>query len=214
MSTRSPSCCGSALPDAALQHLLSRLRRKGSYLRSSQIGGVDFRLHLPGARGRTQEPPRIDPGLVAEGLRRGWLAGSEGAEGVLRLSELGALVLARGLSSPRRPQVGAVEREGQGCGSDRGRARLRSGTTVQRLRKLATADGKPLLEPFEADAAERLSADFQLGGMTPRVTARWDPAATVDRRTRASGPFAPEAGLTASQVQARVRAALAAVGGE
>ena len=72
--------------------------------------------------------------------------------------------------------------------------------------------GRPLIDPVDLAAAERLRRDFATMQHTPCVTTRWGPEATIQRDVRAQSPEA----LTTTQrvIDARrdVEAALKAVG--
>lgn len=71
-------------------------------------------------------------------------------------------------------------------------------------------DGRPLIEPVQFQAGERLRADFTRAQMMPRVTSNWNAAVTSGRR--AAGPAAfTETMIAARQ---RVRQALEAAGPE
>jgi hypothetical protein len=81
------------------------------------------------------------------------------------------------------------------------------------FRRASGRDGAPLISEEEFLAGERLRADFWFAGMTPRVTSRWDAAASAGGRRSAPG-----AGVELSDsviaAQTRVRTARAAVGPE
>lgn len=71
-------------------------------------------------------------------------------------------------------------------------------------------NGRPLIEPVQLQAGERLRADFTRAQMMPRVTSNWSAAVTDGRR--ASGPAAFTETMIAAQQ--RVRQALDAAGPE
>jgi hypothetical protein len=73
-------------------------------------------------------------------------------------------------------------------------------------------DGKPLIEPVQLLAGERLRGDFTRAQLTPRVTANWDTSAARGRGGGAGGSasFAD----TVIAARERVRRALDAVGPE
>lgn len=55
--------------------------------------------------------------------------------------------------------------------------------TESPLRWLATRKdktGKPMLEPYQVEAGERLRADYQFAGLTSKVTSSWNPAASAN----------------------------------
>lgn len=73
-------------------------------------------------------------------------------------------------------------------------------------------DGRPLIEPVELMAGERLRADFTMAQMTPRITANWSASIGQSRRDGSGGAGAmTDAVLAARQ---RVTHALDAVGPE
>lgn len=71
-------------------------------------------------------------------------------------------------------------------------------------------DGRPLIEPAQLQAGERLRAEFTRAQMMPRVTSNWCAAVADGHRASAHGVFT-EATIAARQ---RVRQALDAVGPE
>jgi hypothetical protein len=72
-------------------------------------------------------------------------------------------------------------------------------------------DGRPLIEPVQLMAGERLRADFTRANMTPRVTSRWSATAAQGRHQGGAGLTMADAVIAARQ---RVRHALDAVGPE
>lgn len=79
------------------------------------------------------------------------------------------------------------------------------------LRRRKDRDGEPLIDAASYQAGERLRRDLTFGGMMPSVTARWDGAIGSG-----GGTMRDPAGATDTLIAARqrVRAALAAVGGD
>ncbi len=69
-------------------------------------------------------------------------------------------------------------------------------------------DGRPLIEPVQLQAGERLRRDFTYGQLTPRVTSIWT-AAVADGRRAPGSPLFSDTVLAARQ---RVRHALQAAG--
>ncbi|WP_088347198.1 DUF6456 domain-containing protein [Rhodomicrobium sp. R_RK_3] len=72
--------------------------------------------------------------------------------------------------------------------------------------------GAPLLAAFQFEAGERLRADYQFAGLTARVTASWNPAASGAGRSSANDMAALQDNVMAARQ--RVVRALAAVGPE
>ena len=71
-------------------------------------------------------------------------------------------------------------------------------------------DGRPLIEPVQLQAGERLRAEFTHAQLMPRITANW--SAAVARGRRGASP--PSAADTVIAARQRVRHALEAVGPE
>lgn len=199
--------------DDALLLMLARLARKGARLVPAEPDHAHG-YALLGPQGRRKGKPRngtgadlYDAGIVAEALRRGHLVYlAEGVQG-LRLSEAGAIAIARG-APRRRPALPPV---GRAAAPQR---RMIAESTIARLRRTRGPDGAALISSAEAEAAERLAADFEKGRMGPRVTASYDPAAISDKRRHAAGPFGPDVTEARAMAQHRVRKALQAAGGD
>ena len=78
----------------------------------------------------------------------------------------------------------------------------RDESLVGQLARRRDRSGKPLLQPFQVTAAERLRADFERGQLQPSVTANW--SAAVSSRRRSGGGNGP-ADLTDAALAARRR---------
>jgi hypothetical protein len=61
----------------------------------------------------------------------------------------------------------------------------RNESPVGQLARRRDRSGKPLLQPFQVAAAERLRVDFERGQLQPAITANW--SATVSSRRRSGG---------------------------
>ena len=72
-------------------------------------------------------------------------------------------------------------------------------------------DGKPLIEPVQFQAGERLRADFTRANLTPNVTSSWDPSASRGRRGQSTDATFADAVVAARE---QVNSALEAVGPE
>jgi hypothetical protein len=71
-------------------------------------------------------------------------------------------------------------------------------------------DGRPLIEPVQLQAGERLRAEFTRAHLMPRVTSNWNAAVTDGRRSSGPAMFTD----TVIAARQRVRHALDAVGPE
>ncbi len=80
------------------------------------------------------------------------------------------------------------------------------------LAKRRGPNGKPLIDPAQFQAGERLRADFTRAGLTPRVTSNW--IAPIAQGKRASGTGAGSFSDTVLAAKERVSATLEAVGPE
>ena len=83
------------------------------------------------------------------------------------------------------------------------------------LRWLATRKdktGRPMLERYQVEAGERLRADYQFAGLTSKVTASWNPAASANSSGGANDAAAHMDNIMAARQ--RVVRAVAAVGPE
>jgi len=74
-------------------------------------------------------------------------------------------------------------------------------------------DGRPLIEPDQLLAGERLRADFTRAHLMPRITSNWEAAVSQDARVARGGRAAHATEVVVAARQ-RVRAALEAVGPE
>jgi hypothetical protein len=72
-------------------------------------------------------------------------------------------------------------------------------------------DGKPLIEPMQYQAGERLRADFTRANLTPHVTSSWDPSASRGRQGHGAGATFSDAVVAARE---QVNRALEATGPE
>jgi len=72
-------------------------------------------------------------------------------------------------------------------------------------------DGKPLIEPVQFQAGERLRADFTRANLTPSVTSSWDASRAGGRRGQSGGATFSDAVVAARE---QVSRALEAVGPE
>jgi len=86
-------------------------------------------------------------------------------------------------------------------------------TVVEQLHARRDARGLPLINADQFSAAMRFASDFAVANMQQRVTARWAADAVPSRHRRGAPGAGVEISDAAAAAQARVRLALAAVGG-
>lgn len=78
----------------------------------------------------------------------------------------------------------------------------RNESPVGQLARRRDRSGKPLLQPCQVTAAERLRADFERGQLQPAITANWSATASSRRRSGGSGGIGD---LTDAGMAARTR---------
>lgn len=86
-----------------------------------------------------------------------------------------------------------------------------SESPLGRLARRKGRDGKPLIEPVQFQAGERLRVDFTRANLTPAVTSSWDPSRAEGRRGQSAGATFTDAVVAARE---QVNRALDAVGPE
>ncbi|MBL8564797.1 MAG: hypothetical protein JNM89_03670 [Hyphomicrobiaceae bacterium] len=82
------------------------------------------------------------------------------------------------------------------------------------LRRRRDRNGQPMVSDTQFDAGERLRADFELGQLTPRVTANWTALGSGQSRSPQAGRAAGDLRDSVVAARDRVGRALAAVGPE
>jgi hypothetical protein len=144
-----------------------------------------------------------------QALRRGWIACAENSDR--------HTITPAGRDALRRWRSGLVAtRAGAGASpSNTDTSRPLQNPAESPLAWLASrrdTSGKPLLNPWELDAGERLRADLTFARLTPRVTMSWSGIPMAGSGRAATGPH----DITDSAMAARdrVTAALRAVGPE
>lgn len=181
--------------------LLSRLSRKGSGLHRAPEGD-GFLLTGPGtATGKHDHRTRTYPASVVQhAISRGWLVEQGGR---WRLSEEGALTLRRGLASVEMPRTAAAV-------SPAPPIRPAHTPRATRSRRIA------ILLGHQAEAAQRLEADFLAAQMVPRTTSNWDRlgSGVVDAGSRHPSGLGVEVSHRTASAQDRVRRALTDAGPE
>lgn len=125
----------------------------------------------------------VHVGIVASFLSRGWVA--QEADGRFGITGAGEAWLRRAGGGERRgqgafrAQHGEIERSAAGVRVEQ------AATPLDFLKRFRTADGAPFLSAEQAEAANRLEADFELAQLRPRMTQ--DFSAPVDRLRRVPG---------------------------
>jgi DNA-directed RNA polymerase specialized sigma24 family protein len=143
-------------------------------------------------------------------IAAGW-AVIEPQTGTVRLTAAGRTILRRALSDGGLQGFTATLKH---VAQDRGArsGALPSGSSVLRwLRQRKDRNGLALLTEVQAEAGERLAADFVRGQMMPRVTADWSLAGGNSPRRRGVPGHGVEMREGTSAAQDRFRAAVAAV---
>ncbi len=157
---------------------------------------------------------RIEPATVADLLARGLLE-PDGANAYRASAEARSwLIRHKADDMTFKAQHGALEQTVIPGGDGRDRVVInRNESPVGQLARRCDRSGRPLLQPFQIAAAERLRADFERGRLQPAITANW--SATVGSRRRSGGSDAI-AELTDAALAARRRfeRAIVAVGPE
>ena len=82
------------------------------------------------------------------------------------------------------------------------------------LRRRRDRNGHPMVSDIQFDAGERLRTDFELGQLTPRVTANWAALGSGQSRSPQAGRAAGDLRDSVVAARDRVGRALAAVGPE
>jgi hypothetical protein len=206
---------------STVNDILLRLGRPGARLR---VEGDDATIVTPGSGAHFQVSAAAVVALRAdELLHRADALGNRAGETLsargqtmlrqLLMADIGAKTtrldrapqtLTRRIQKPRRG------RESQSATPERPIERR---TVLEQLHLRKDARGIVLLTATQLSAGQRFATDFLLAQMQPRVTAQWGLEAGSERRRRG----VPGAGLelpeTIASAQARVRAALADLGG-
>jgi hypothetical protein len=196
--------------EAAAMAILARLTRKGARLVPTLDG---YAVHYPGERviKHATKHRCLASADVQPCVEREWLHADR--DGVLRLTEAGALALRRGGAAPDVPKPAmSVDRPRISVP----RTTVRSGGpgVLARMSMLRDGTGKPLVSSGQREAGERLAGDFVRGQMTPRITANWDRAALGTAGARQAGAFAADLSDGVAAAQERVRQAMRYVGPE
>lgn len=197
--------------------LLTRLRRKGATVRPCGASTEPSWLIVsPGdIRRKANEGFPVDARIVAYARDQGWIT-TDGDGAGLRLTEAGALKVARGLdltAAEAKPAQTAEALPARSIGRKRETSRSEAApSAVTRLRRQRDAHGRPLIAGAAKEAAERLAGDFMRGQMMPRVTADWDKAILGQRPAGMAPGLGTELRDMTADAQERVRRALYHVG--
>lgn len=191
----------SAQRDAAPISLLGILVRRGASLIRR---GNAYVIDGPPAK---LTGTRVDGRIVESAVASGWVA-SDGLR--WRITEAGALALRRGATRPATtPDRDPRTRPG------RTDATTSTGLhTLERLRNLRDAKGRPILTGAQVEAGLRLAADFTRGSMQPRVTLDWSFSDLGTAAPRGNPSGAMDVSDRAEAARERHRRALDAVGPE
>lgn len=190
-------------PEAALARLLSVLARQSGAVVLGE-GGIDMRRH-----GGT-----VAPDIIAIAERTGLIA-TEAAG--LRLLPAGAAWLRRRLSGgegfQEQHQIRGVRRiKIDGVQHELNVNHLESPLAWLRQRK--DVEGNAIISEAQFEAGERLRADFEHGGLSPRVTASWDGLAATERARRGAPGDSTSIRDNVTVARLRFRRAVDAVGPE
>lgn len=166
------------------------------------------------ADSKTARQRKIAPATVADLLARGLLERDGGS--VYRAGALAGSWLVRQKSGEMafKAQHGALEAVVPPGGAGKHTVLInRNESPVGQLARRRDRSGKPLLQPYQVAAAERLRSDFERGQLQPAITANWSAAVSARRRSGSGNGLAAltEAALAARQ---RFEGALAGVGPE
>jgi Domain of unknown function (DUF6456) len=88
-----------------------------------------------------------------------------------------------------------------------------SRSVIEQLARRRDAAGRPLFTETQLSAARRFAADFERGGLQPRVTARWSPVGGARQRRRSAPDAMPDLAPSVAAALQRVRGALAGMAG-
>lgn len=186
-------------------------------LRLALGGPLSFRpgtgalVCLEGAAGVLKDvPAAVLRRAVAEGLLR-----RDGT--ALSASEGTATYLRRALAEPQEEAFAEQHRDTMGDvvvedGIRHAVRRNLAESPLSALSRLKDREGRPWLSEEAFAAGERLAADFERGGLQPRITATWEPR--LSSRVPGAAPAAVTLGDAALGARMRVTAAIEALGPE
>ena len=163
---------------------------------------------------KSARPRKIAPATVADLLSRGLL--EPDGNTAYRAAAIARSWLVRRKTDEMafRAQHGDLEAVVPAGGEGKAAVLVnRNESPVGQLARRRDRSGKPLLQPYQIAAAERLRADFERAQLQPAITANW--SATISSSRRSGGSNGP-ADLTDAALSARRRfeGAIAGVGPE
>jgi len=176
-------------------------------LRSVQTSLAGRRLSALASRGPQPLAGKVDPELISAGLAE------SRPDGSVAITAAGLAHLARRGHAGRDSAVGAYRAQHLALAPVPGEQAGLMDEAESPLLWLARRkgrDGRPLIDPVQLLAGERLRQDFTRGHMTPRVTASWESPVSGSRNGGGDGNIT-EMVIAAQQ---RVSHALEAVGPE
>jgi hypothetical protein len=199
---------------AELITLLTRVSRPRAHITLEAAGP---RLVLAGGGSIS-----VPPAAMSTALQAGFLQPIEpSTPTVIGISPAGRAALRSALAAgAARPNVASnidrsrrKARQSEGAHGLGPMRPLNRRSVVAQLALRQDARGMPLLSTMHVAAAERFAADFAIGQMHPRVTASWGTDARPEHARRGAPGVGVDISERASAAQARVRGALAALGG-
>lgn len=169
----------------------------------------NYRLVLPGRSPRHVPHEIVDQLLRADAIERCEVGFRISAAGRARLRRKAAA------SEPFAEQHQARVMRMIGPEADRRLALVNDAESpLAWLRSRKDKTGRPLIADYQYEAGERLRADYERGGLMPRVTASWDRSASSRRENRGAPQDPAEFRDFVLAARERVNRAIAAVGPE
>jgi hypothetical protein len=198
---------------ASLDRISARLIRaliEDPQVRLRKTGADEFML----AGSKIARPRTICSAIVADLLARGLLV--RDGEAFYRASTVARSWLVRRKTQDMTFKAQHGELEVSTAPGGKGRHTVlinRNESPVGQLARRRDRSGKPLLQPYQVAAAERLRAKFERGHLQPSITANWSTTVSPRRRSGGSGGAAD---MTDAALAARTRIdrAIAGVGPE
>lgn len=204
-----------AVPAAAQTATALRLRQQAKAIRRLLRKLVDGPIDLAAEDAEAPDlPPGIDAAvlqkLIAEGLiHRHGTSLTATAETRAYLRRAQSQQPEDRFADQHRTIEPVIETEGK---ARRVLRRNAKASPLQPLIKLRERDGTPFLSEEAVAAGERLAADFEYGGLQPRITASWEPR--LSSRLRGQPPASTELSDSRYAARARVARAVEAMGPE
>ncbi len=223
-----PAAAGEAGPGRRARIALRRLAEPGAFLliaEGAEKGGI-----FCAANAHAKPIALLPVQIAAEMLRADWIRAARRGPAAVRytITEAGRAALKRHLAEREgaagQPGLAEAQAPFRAQHAAPGARALADAETGERraiavdlaesplawLSRRKGADGRPFLAPEEAEAGERLRADFEAAQMGPRVTQDWAAFLTPCDRGRAGPGRGPAEGPRAARE--RVTAALSSLG--